>query len=431
MRTIKSLMCIAGVFLLLFNSCSTEEDFESRNDIKQETENKKTVKKDVQGGLEEVTTPEYVNNQLIIRFREQLENETDYEYNRMKSEKMVIYEAVDAEPCSCEDDRIVLWTFPDDINIENRLGEMPLDDDLDGNLQFLFRSDTNQTNWYTPISGSISNKVATNNSGVTIAVIDSGVNYNYEGFSSGFLYKNTNECSNEDVISGRNFVESGTFPFDDNGHGTVVTSLITDQLDDANTNYQILPIKIFDHNGNTSSFKVTCALSYATRNNDVDIIVSSFGWYHEDRSFVLDLMQEVENDKLLIASAGNANVDSDYDSGVHFPSGYALNNILSIAATNSSTFNTTLTNTSLELAWYSNYGINSVDIAAPGLNIPFVFNSNTYNVSGTSFANAYAAGRTALLFNSTTPLNLKNAIISDANVYTSLKNKVKYWSALD
>lgn len=104
---------------------------------------------------------------------------------------------------------------------------------------------------------------------------------------------------------------------------------------------------------------------------------------------------------ILIAAAGNDDVSSQF-----YPA--AFNNVVSVAATNSSDAK----------ASFSNYG-NWIDVSAPGNNIYSTTVSNTYgNKSGTSMASPMVAGLAALMksLNPTMPnADIINCLISTAD----------------
>jgi hypothetical protein len=444
MKKITPLIVCSGLILILFNSCTTDIDTLSDNNSTTSTH----LNKKDQTNLEASVSPERIENQLVIRFRERLKEESPIAYNKMKIDKRNFYGISAFESCSCEDNRIELWSFPIDINVEVKLGVMETEEDLEGDFQFLL-SKPNKSAWYTTNTPSSFNAshtaINSTNTGVIIAVIDSGVNYNYSEFEEGFLYNgglggscyNTNDSNYE--YSGWNFADNSNNTFDDYGHGTVVTNIITRQLDITNTDYRILPIKVFNAEGKTNYFKIACGFSYAAKNTDVNIIVSSLGWYKEKQGILEHIIQDIEHSKLIVASAGNAGVSSDvnsggdldtYDTAVnHFPSGYNGNNIISIAGVDTS-ISTESTPYNRNLAWFSNFGAHSVDIAAPSQNIAFHFNGVNYFVDGTSFANAYAAGKAALFFINQSIQDLKNQVILPTYTYPSLVNKLKYSSTL-
>lgn len=95
-------------------------------------------------------------------------------------------------------------------------------------------------------------------------------------------------------------------------------------------------------------------------------------------------------DGLIVCSAGN--YTSDNDDKPMYPASYDLDNIISVAATDSND----------KLAVFSNFGENTVDLAAPGVGIYTIGNSDSKNewyvlVDGTSVSAPYVTGVAALI----------------------------------
>jgi subtilisin family serine protease len=116
------------------------------------------------------------------------------------------------------------------------------------------------------------------------------------------------------------------------------------------------------------------------------------------------------------AAAGNEGQNNDsYES---YPANYDLSNIISIAATDRND----------QLADFSNYGENSVDIAAPGVDIRSTTPNNSYATwSGTSMATPHVVGAIALLAANNPKSSVTtriNTLLSNVDVIPSLTGKV-------
>ncbi|WP_298417341.1 S8 family serine peptidase [uncultured Kordia sp.] len=288
-------------------------------------------------------------------------------------------------------------------------------------------------------------KRVTTNQGVTIAVLDTGIMYDYPGFTTPFLYNSDQDaCVNngESELFGWNFVEDNNNPYDNHygRHGTIVTELIKSKMDPTNVNYQILPVKVANRFGDIRNFDALCGFKYAASKPDVSIINMSFGWYSEERELLKQFIDEVENEILVVTSAGNSGVNTDNTS--HYPSSYDSENIIAVAGLgygNSSSgnnpyspssvvsaFNPANGNNNSLLASFSNRGQVTVDIAAPGEHIPFAYNNEVIYIDGTSFSAAFVTGFMGSLFEpDMTASTMKATLLSDC-IYNPNLYEIKY-----
>ena len=160
---------------------------------------------------------------------------------------------------------------------------------------------------------------------------------------------------------------------------------------------------------------VANAIRYAV-DHGAKIISMSFGKYFSPEKAVVDEAMRYADvhGVLLVHAAGNDQYN--LDSTAQYPNGRFLNgqripNLLTIGASSR-------TNDQHLPASFSNYGQQSVDVFAPGVDIMSTFPSNTYELlSGTSMATPTVAGMAAVLktyFPQLSPADLKRIIMASA-----------------
>ena len=149
-------------------------------------------------------------------------------------------------------------------------------------------------------------------------------------------------------------------------------------------------------NGDEHDKDIANAIRYAV-DNGAKVISMSFGkGFSPQKSWVDDAVKyAADKDVLLVQAAGNdaQNIDSaeNYPNAVYQDKSGVAKNFITVGASGDST-NGGFT------ASFSNYGKNSVDVFAPGVNIYSTLPGNNYgNYSGTSMAAPVVAGVAALI----------------------------------
>lgn len=273
----------------------------------------------------------------------------------------------------------------------------------------------------------------TGSSDVVVGVIDGGVDYNHPDLAPN-MWVNEDEIPGNGVdddhngyiddINGWNFTFNHNDPMDIAYHGSHVAGIIAAAGNNGigvtgvawKTKIAALNVGIDERR--ISSAAVIKAINYAT-DNHFDIINGSFGGTSSS------LAQKTAIERfpgLLVFAAGNEGVDTDVVP--NYPSGFECENIISVANFDESgSLNST-----------SNYGVVSVDIAAPGTGIYSTVPGGEYKyLSGTSMAAPCVAGAAALLKGYNPSLRgaeLKDIILS--SVYTSSEyDKVSSGGRLD
>lgn len=375
---------------------------------------------------------EAIPNQLVVKFFRHVE-EIDKRILRAE------LEVKNFKKCDCADKTLELWEFDEKdsegkpLNIEEKKAIAEDNEaDIEGaDLNFIMTT-TGTTGFYNggnPHYTGLPTSLYTTNADVTIAVLDTGIQYDYfEQSYPPFLYYNglSNTCSSgmDNEFSGWDFVNNDATPYDDNGHGTIVTTLITKTILNYKNSvpFQILPVKIFDEKGKGTYFDLLCGYRYAVKKPGMDIINMSFGWCGERQTLLEKFIGETERKGkiLVVASAGNQKENNDQMA--HYPSSYPNKNVLSIGAINQN---------NTDLASFSNFGKHSVDFAATGDRILFDFGHGVEEVSGTSFATAFATANAAYYYAKGTPRKHIEAKLKGTSKYlNSLKTKTKHSSYL-
>jgi len=273
--------------------------------------------------------------------------------------------------------------------------------------------------------------ITTGNREISVAVIDTGVDYNHPELKDN-IFENTGEIAGNgidddangfiDDMRGWNFAGVSTNdPVDDNDHGTHCAGTIGAKGNDGNKiagvtwNTRILPIKFLTASGSGSLADATKAIQYATMMK-VNIMSNSWGGGGFSQT-MFDAIKEAQAKGILfIAAAGNDSQNSD--NSAHYPAGYQLDNVFAVAAT-----------TNLDtLASFSTYGKRSVHIAAPGHKIYSSVSRGRYDTfSGTSMATPHVAGGAALVWGTDTNMSysqVKERLMKSRDFVPSLTRKV-------
>ena len=363
--------------------------------------------------------------------------------------KRAEYQIQEFKKCECADPNLELWIFSKGQTagggLEEKKATAKSDEEIEGaEYNPSIRISEEMFVDYGSVASTdegVLKRVASNQ-GVTVAVLDTGIMYDYEGFTQPFLYNSSqNACSNngQDELFGWNFVTDDNNPYDNHygRHGTIVTKLIASKLEQANINYQILPVKVADQTGNIRYFDALCGFQFAANKLDVNVINMSFGWHHYNRELLEKFIGEAAANILVVTSAGNKGLNND--TTPHYPSSYESENILAIAALGNRNPNSgnQLYNVSIlggfnspngnsGLANFSNRGTISVDIAAPGENIPFMYNNGVIYVNGTSYSAALTSGYSGTLYvDGMSGTALKAAVIANS-IYDTNLSEIQY-----
>ncbi len=274
---------------------------------------------------------------------------------------------------------------------------------------------------------------------VIVAIIDTGADYMHEDLA-GSIWVNTGEIADNgidddnngyiDDVYGWNFYNDNAKVYssrrsDEYDHGTHVAGIIAAAQNDigiaglaSNANVKIMLLKALggsDGEGDTAD--VISAIEYAEAMG-ASVCNLSFGTTENDK----ELARVIKNSNMLfICAAGNGDSRGygvDTDSTPLYPAAYDFDNIISVA--NLSCDGTLDSST--------NYGLTSVDIAAPGTDILSTTTEDSYEyLSGTSMAAPMVTAVAAMVYSYGGNLTAQEAralILSGAEKLDSLNEKV-------
>lgn len=277
---------------------------------------------------------------------------------------------------------------------------------------------------------------------IVVAVIDTGIDVRHEDLKAN-LWTNPGEIGKDkngrdrskngidddangfvDDVHGWNFVSNNHDLTDNHGHGSHIAGIIGAEAGNGTGIAGIAPkvslmiLKYYDPKvPKTDNLKNTVeAIRYAIKQR-VNVINYSGGGteFSKDEH---DAIEEARQAGILfVAAAGNERSNSDKFK--YYPADYELSNIISVTAIDPGT----------EVLPSSNYGIETVDIAAPGQNILSTLPNNSYGyMTGTSQATAFVTGAAVLVMarrENFTPEEVKRYILSTGDSNSSLIAKTR------
>jgi len=282
---------------------------------------------------------------------------------------------------------------------------------------------------------------------VLVAVIDSGVDYNHP-LLAGRIWINEAELGGTDGVDddgngyvddtwGWNFAHNTNNVLDFDGHGTHVAGIIAgtettdpDRFSGVAPNVAILPCRFTESSDTgTVSAAIQC-MEYAFE-MEADIISNSWGGVGAYSFALEEAMNRASRlGRLQINAAGNSAMDNDGSrEQATYPAAYDTDIIISVAAIDNEG----------HLTDVSNYGVESVDIGAPGESIwSTQLNGELRRMSGTSQATPYVSAAAAVLLGACrerglqcSALDIKRAILDGAVQDSDLDGRVLSAGFLD
>jgi subtilisin family serine protease len=309
-------------------------------------------------------------------------------------------------------------------------------------------------------------EVERGNSEIVVAVIDTGVDYNHEDLRQN-MWRNPGEIPDNgidddgngyvDDLVGWDFANEDERPYDtmsnnralgNPGHGThcagVVAAVGQNNLGISGIAPQVkvMALRFITEKGEGSTEAAIKSIRYAVQNG-AKILSNSWGGEEpseEDQELLKTLKWAQSQGALLVFAAGNGRdnigYNNDTDSKPTIPASFDLDGILSVAAIDSKD----------RLGPFSNFGVKSVDLAAPGVKILSTVPKNGYEDtitlfgmplgewSGTSMATPHVAGAAALILSKypdLSSLDLKKILMDSVRPVAKLTKKVGAGGTMD
>lgn len=240
---------------------------------------------------------------------------------------------------------------------------------------------------------------------VIVAVIDSGVDVGHEDLRDN-IWTNDKEVPGNgidddgngvvDDVHGFNAIDRSGTVMDDVGHGTHVAGIIGAVggngvgVTGVNWKTRIMPLKFLGpEGGGTTSDAIACidyCVAMKERGENIRVVNCSWGSTENSRALQDAMDAAIGTGMTFICAAGNDGVDTDQVP--HYPSCFRSDGVISVAALTPDD----------NLARFSNFGAESVDIAAPGIEILSTLPGGQYGfASGTSMAAPFVSGVAALV----------------------------------
>lgn len=250
------------------------------------------------------------------------------------------------------------------------------------------------------ISAPLAWDISTGSTSSVVAIIDTGIEYTHPDLVDN-IATNALEIPNNGVDDdangyiddyyGYDFINNDSNPIDDHYHGTHCAGTVgakgnnSKGVTGVNWTVKLMPVKVLDASGSGTLASVVAGMNYAVKRG-VKIMSMSLGTTAYSSTLENAVINARNAGVLVVAAAGNSSQNTDIYP--QYPSAFPQDNVLAVAASNSTDV----------LAYFSNYGATTVDLAAPGESILSTYIGGQYAyASGTSMATPHVAGMAALL----------------------------------
>jgi subtilisin family serine protease len=285
--------------------------------------------------------------------------------------------------------------------------------------------------------------ISTGSRATVVAVVDTGVDYAHPDLAANVwsapspftvtIAGITVTCAAG--THGFNAIAMTCDPRDDNNHGTHVAGTIgavgNNGVGVAGVNWtaSVMGLKFLDAAGNGYTSDAINAIEFAVQARarlgagaNVRVLSNSWGGGGFSQALLDQIARADASDMLFVASAGNSGANND--TVAYYPASYTAPNVVSVAATDNRD----------ALASFSNYGLTSVHLGAPGVNILSTVRGTGYAyASGTSMAAPHVSGAAALALAacSLNTAELKSTLLDTVDAVAALSGRTTTGGRLD
>lgn len=255
---------------------------------------------------------------------------------------------------------------------------------------------------------------------VIVAVIDTGIDYAHEDLATN-MWINPGEIAGNNIdddnngyiddVYGINMITGSGDPLDDHDHGTHCAGTIgavgNNEVGVAGVSWRVrlMACKFLDSSGYGSTADAITCVDYAA-SKGARVMSASWGGGGYSQALKDSIEAAGALGALFCAAAGNDGVDTDVTP--NYPSSFTSSNIVAVMATDRNDAR----------SGFSNYGLTSVDLGAPGSSIMSCKRGGGYQLmSGTSMATPHVSGAAALLL-------AANPLLSPQDLKDTLMNNV-------
>lgn len=295
-------------------------------------------------------------------------------------------------------------------------------------------------NWGLKVSDALKAQGITQGSkDVIVAIVDTGIDANHKDLKNN-LWTNAGETGVDDKgrdkstngvdddgngfvddVHGWNFVNNSNKLDDNHGHGTHIAGIVGAEggnnfgITGIASKVSLMVLKYYDPKYPSSNLENTIkAFDYATKMKATIINYSGGGVDYSQPEF--EAIRRARSQGILfVAAAGNERSNSDKQK--YYPANYDLDNIISVTAIDPQ----------MQVLASSNYGVQTVHVAAPGEEIYSTLPGGGFGtLTGTSQATAFATGLAVLIKANNKEFNylaIKNYILKTGDEYPWLRSK--------